>query len=83
MPEIPESLIRERSYRIWLREGCPNGEALRHWLEAKKELETELRGAQFPQKNFDYRDQALPRPTISHLPRRRSATGSRKPDDGS
>lgn len=38
---IPEDLIRQRSYLIWVREGCPHGNALNHWLRAQAEVEAE------------------------------------------
>jgi len=34
-------LIRERAYRIWVDEGRPEGRALHHWAQAKRELEEE------------------------------------------
>ncbi len=40
--DLPEDVIRLRSYLIWQREGCPYGGALDHWLRAKAELEAEL-----------------------------------------
>lgn len=40
--DIPEDAIKLRSYQIWQREGCPQGEAIEHWLRAKAELEAEL-----------------------------------------
>ena len=27
--------VREMAYFLWLEEGCPEGEAERHWLAAK------------------------------------------------
>ncbi len=27
--------VREIAYRLWQEEGCPEGEALRHWFKAK------------------------------------------------
>ncbi|MBV8898405.1 MAG: DUF2934 domain-containing protein [Acidobacteriaceae bacterium] len=27
--------VREIAYRLWQEEGCPQGEALRHWFAAK------------------------------------------------
>lgn len=26
------------AYRIWLSEGCPQGQCLRHWIEAEEQL---------------------------------------------
>jgi len=37
--KIDENAIRERSYFIWVEEGCPEGRDLAHWLQAKAELE--------------------------------------------
>ena len=34
--------IRTRSYLIWEREGCPEGKAEEHWLQAKAELDAEF-----------------------------------------
>ena len=31
--------VREMAYFLWLEEGCPEGEAERHWLAAKTLLE--------------------------------------------
>ena len=45
---IPEQVIRERSYFIWQKNGCPEGKSLEHWLQAKKELERELMQSGFP-----------------------------------
>ncbi|HUO98562.1 MAG TPA: DUF2934 domain-containing protein [Rhizomicrobium sp.] len=36
-----EEWIRARSYRIWEREGRPDGRAEEHWLRAEKEIEAE------------------------------------------
>ena len=32
--------IRERAYRIWEREGRPEGRSLEHWLQAEVEIAT-------------------------------------------
>jgi hypothetical protein len=37
-----EDEIRVRSYLIWEREGCPEGKAEEHWLQAKAELDAEF-----------------------------------------
>jgi hypothetical protein len=34
--------IREIAYFLWLEEGCPEGEADRHWLAAEGLVEDEL-----------------------------------------
>lgn len=33
--------IRERAYFLWLEEGCPEGQAERHWLAAQALVEGE------------------------------------------
>jgi len=33
-----ETMIRERAYQIWEREGCPEGRAQAHWYEAEQEV---------------------------------------------
>ncbi len=43
-PRISDDVIRMRSYLIWEREGRPYGRAMEHWLQARAELEAELRG---------------------------------------
>ena len=35
--------IREIAYFLWLEEGCPEGEAQRHWLAAETIVEAKLR----------------------------------------
>ena len=35
--------IREIAYFLWLEEGCPEGEAQRHWLAAETLVEAKLR----------------------------------------
>jgi hypothetical protein len=40
---VSQEAIRLRSYQIWQEEGCPKGEELAHWLQAKAELETQWR----------------------------------------
>ena len=37
--------VREIAYRLWQEEGCPEGEALRHWFVAKTLFERD-RGPQ-------------------------------------
>lgn len=39
---LTEEMIRERSYYIWQREGCPEGRDKMHWDMACCELEAEL-----------------------------------------
>ena len=33
--------IRERAYFLWLEEGCPEGQAERHWLAAETIIESD------------------------------------------
>ena len=35
---LPEGLVAERAYKIYLEEGCPDGRHLDHWLRAESEL---------------------------------------------
>ncbi|WP_108643065.1 DUF2934 domain-containing protein [Fuscovulum blasticum] len=41
MSEVNETVIRARAYAIWLREGCPEDAADRHWYQAVHELMAE------------------------------------------
>ena len=45
MVDISENRIAERSYRIWEREGRPDGRHLDHWFRARAELEAEAAAA--------------------------------------
>ena len=65
---ILEEAIRQRSYLIWLRESCPDGNSLHHWLRAKAELEAEQR-AFFPATG-EWRRLVMPRLPISRPPQR-------------
>jgi hypothetical protein len=70
-----EIAIRERSYYLWEREGCPEGKNLEHWLRAKAELEAEEeahRRAEAALSGSPYF--VMPRPMISAPPRRTTAT---------
>lgn len=71
MDYIPDDLVRQRSYEIWLRDGCPHGLAVQHWLEAKNQLDAEFRAARFPHADCDCRKIVLPRPSISRLPHKK------------
>ncbi|MFZ0604407.1 MAG: DUF2934 domain-containing protein [Roseiarcus sp.] len=33
--------VRERAYFLWLEEGCPDGQAERHWLAAETMIEAD------------------------------------------
>ena len=35
---IPENDVQRHAYEIWLREGCPEGRSLEHWLRAEQNL---------------------------------------------
>ena len=67
---FPDDIIRQRSYQIWLREGCPQGLAAQHWFQAQAELESELRGQRGPLIDRDSHQFVLPRPPISRPPRK-------------
>jgi len=41
-PRLKEQRIRELAYQIWETEGCPHGEADRHWQQASKLAEIEV-----------------------------------------
>lgn len=42
---IDEQQIREYAYQIWLTEGCPQGQAQRHWEMARQLAEAETLAA--------------------------------------
>jgi len=65
---ISEEVIRKRSYEIWQREGCPEGQADEHWFRAKAELEAEHHAAIFPWGERDCREFVVPRVPISPPP---------------
>jgi hypothetical protein len=33
-----DDTIAARAYQLWLAEGCPDGRALAHWMQAQQEL---------------------------------------------
>jgi hypothetical protein len=37
-PAPSEELVATRAYQLWLAEGCPDGRALEHWVQAQHEL---------------------------------------------
>jgi hypothetical protein len=43
--KIDEQQIREYAYQIWLTEGCPQGQAQRHWDMARQLAEAETLAA--------------------------------------
>ena len=65
---ILEEAIRLRSYQIWEREGCPDGNALDHWIRAETEIEVELRAAPPLRKSTVF---VMPRLPVSRPPNRR------------
>jgi hypothetical protein len=67
---IPEQIIRERSYDIWVREGRPEGKTAEHWSRAQMELEIEHRVAVFPWAGNDCRGIVAPWLPISERPQR-------------
>ena len=42
---LDEHRIRELAYRIWESEGRPEGDHLRHWHQAREQMEAEAGGA--------------------------------------
>ena len=36
-----EELIRKRAYELWEKAGRPEGDGLKHWLEAAEEIQSE------------------------------------------
>jgi hypothetical protein len=41
MSDEQEKRIRDRAYRKWQEEGCPEGKAEAHWEEASREVQME------------------------------------------
>lgn len=65
---IPDELVRQRSYEIWQREGCPHGLSAQHWFQARAELEAQLRTERFNTIESQYRQMVSPRPSITYPP---------------
>ncbi len=63
-----EDAIRLRSYLIWQKDGCPVGQEVSHWLQAKAELEAELRAGDCTRAPLNV---VMPRVPISVPPNRR------------
>jgi len=57
-PSLKEQRIRELAYQIWETEGCPDGQAHRHWELANKLAEVEARDDPRPAK----RARSVPKP---------------------
>jgi hypothetical protein len=53
MSIIEPSVISERAYSIWEREGRPDGQALNHWLQAEAELKRTERAPESPAPRLD------------------------------
>ncbi len=68
---ISEDAIRKRSYRIWQLKGRPQGEDLQNWLEARAQLEAELRAGGLRLGDGGTDPVVPPRPRISGRPRTR------------
>ncbi len=68
LTNILEEAVRLRSYAIWEREGCPDGNALDHWLRAMAEIDAELRALPPLRKPTAF---VMPRLPISQPPNRR------------
>ena len=67
---IPDELVRQRSYEIWQQAGCPDGLSAQHWFQAKTELEGQYRAERFTSIESEYRQTVSPRPAISYPPRK-------------
>lgn len=70
LSDLLEEAVRLRSYLIWEREGCCDGNALDHWLRAEAELDAELRALPPLRRATEF---VMPRLPISRLPRKRVA----------
>lgn len=72
-----EERIRQRSYEIWVQEGCPEGRAVQNWTQAtaeiERELEVERQAARFEYHTVLYRleewRRVQPKPRITRPPR--------------
>jgi hypothetical protein len=74
---VSENAVRARSHEIWLKEGCPEGKAVEHWLRAEVELEAEqrrreIRVAEYQKTIYRFEEHqarvVMPRPKISRPP---------------
>jgi Protein of unknown function (DUF2934) len=59
-----DQAIRERAYYLWIANGCPEGSADAHWLDAQREL----LAASF----------AVSAPEAAEKPKKKPATRSRR-----
>jgi len=69
---ISEEDIRKRSYEIWQRKGCPKDAEQHNWLEAKAELEAELRETGLRIHDGDSEPEVPARPHVSERPQTRN-----------
>lgn len=63
---ITEDIIRQRSYEIWKREGCPIGKDFDNWTRAEMELKSELCLRTIDPVSI--RQIVVPRPVITRRP---------------
>jgi hypothetical protein len=70
---IAEDVIRRRSYEIWQREGCPEGDDWAHWFQAEAELENEDGPSLPPGPVCGHPGAVAPRPIISLPPHKFSS----------
>jgi len=87
-----EQRIRERAYRIWQREGQPDGRAATHWERAEEEIGIEV-NQRFatkpnplnePPANRPYGEPVEPLEAVENQgenPRPRKASTSRQPEE--
>lgn len=52
-PSHDEQRIRERAYRIWESEGCPQGQEMKHWCEACEQIDAEDTGGRTSEETLD------------------------------
>jgi len=41
--------IRQRAYQLWQEEGCPEGQADKHWERARESIDSESQSARYLQ----------------------------------
>lgn len=68
---IGEEKVRARSHAIWEMEGCPEGRAHEHWLQAVAELTAELERTWLAiAEERERSDFVMPRPQVREAPQR-------------
>jgi hypothetical protein len=75
MSDDIKDTIRERAYHIWRENGCHDGEASRHWLDAEREVLAAF-AASAQEKARDPADP--PAREVAPKPKARSAGGARR-----